>query len=88
MARAAADARLGCVVGLQVRAFYGPAPAPIWTQGTDSLTSDAAALLTLFKQAPDYGLRPEDYANPRLLALRDSLRLPPATSLQRAARSL
>ena len=71
--RAAADARLGLQVGPQVREFYGTSPAPRWTQGTDSLTAEAADLLTLFKQASDYGLRAEDYASRRLLALRDSL---------------
>jgi murein L,D-transpeptidase YcbB/YkuD len=78
--RAAADTRLGLEVGLQVRTFYGPAAAPIWTQGTDSLTADAAALLTLLKQAPNYGLRAEDYATRRLLTLRDSLFLRQPTS--------
>ena len=81
-----ADAHLGLQAGFYVRAFYGAEPLPVWTLGTDSLTAAASAALTLLQQVPAYGLEPTDYAVPRLLALRDSLRQFAHPSYERQAR--
>jgi murein L,D-transpeptidase YcbB/YkuD len=73
-----ADAHLGLQVGPSVRAFYGEAPQPVWTAGSDSLNPTAATALGLLADAAAYGLRPPDYGGTRLPALRDSLRRFPA----------
>ena len=73
---AAADSRRGLRAGNAVRAFYGPACAPVWTQPADSLNANARAALALLARAAEQGLRPADYAGPRLRALRDSLARP------------
>ncbi|MBC6608062.1 L,D-transpeptidase family protein [Hymenobacter sp. BT188] len=83
---AAVDERLGLQVGPHVRAFYGVTPQPVWSQPNDSLTTEAKAVLALLDQARAYGLQPEYYATDRLVALRDSLRLPAPSSPQQRAR--
>lgn len=70
------DERLGLQAGPHVRAFYGARPQPAWTQATDSLTTEAKAVMALLAKAQAYGLQPEDYAATQLFALRDSLRQP------------
>ncbi|TPG57994.1 hypothetical protein EAH73_22640 [Hymenobacter nivis] len=67
-----AAARPGLQAGAEVRAFYGPAGAPVWLVGAGP-GPDAAAALALLAQAPAHGLRPADYGGERLLLLRDSL---------------
>jgi murein L,D-transpeptidase YcbB/YkuD len=74
----AADAQRGLQAGATVRAFYGKACAPVWTQVGDSLNPNARAALTLLARAAEYGLRPADYGALRLGALRDSLAHPAA----------
>ncbi|QIL74660.1 L,D-transpeptidase family protein [Hymenobacter sp. HDW8] len=82
----AADEHLGLQVGAHVRAFYGAAPQPAWTQPNDSITTEAKEVLALFGQARTYGLRPENYAAAQLQALRDSLRRPSPSKPQQRAR--
>ena len=81
-----ADARRGLQAGNAVRAFYGAAYTPAWTQPADSLNANARAALALLARAADHGLRPADYGGPRLRALRDSLARPTTAQspLQRA----
>ena len=73
---APADARRGLRAGNAVRALYGEPCAPVWTQPADSLNANARAALALLGRAAEQGLRPVDYAGPRLRALRDSLARP------------
>lgn len=82
----AADIRLSLRAGTEVRAFYQPAGAPVWTAPADSLNASARAALVLLARAPEYGLRPDDYGLPRLLALRDSLAEPLLHRAQQQAR--
>lgn len=73
----AADARLGLQAGPEVRAFFGVACAPAWTSpADDSLPPAATVALRQLARAAEHGLRPSDYAGPRLQTLRDSLRQP------------
>ncbi|WP_162549775.1 L,D-transpeptidase family protein [Hymenobacter nivis] len=82
-----ADERLGLQAGADVRAFYGPAPAPAWL-AADSLGSDAPAALALLAGAPTHGLNAADYGRALLGALRDSLAQPglPARRARQLAR--
>ena len=73
----AADARLGLLAAAEVRQFFGADYVPAWTLLTDSLSPDATAALTRLARATEYGLRPADYHQSRLRALRDSLARPP-----------
>ena len=73
---AATDSRRGLQAGVVVRALYGEACAPVWTQPADSLNANARAALALLARAAEQGLRPADYNGPILRALRDSLARP------------
>nr|WP_262905389.1 L,D-transpeptidase family protein [Hymenobacter nitidus] len=79
---------LGLQAGAQVLAFYGPDYEPAWTSPADSLNANARAALRLLARAADYGLRPADYHELPLRALRDSLRHPhePAWHARQQAR--
>ncbi|MBC6990540.1 L,D-transpeptidase family protein [Hymenobacter sp. BT491] len=84
LSRTAPGARPALQAGSYVHTFYGAEPAPAWTAGTDSITTEATAALTLLAQAKSYGLQPENYAILHLSSLRDSLRF--AASAGRNAR--
>lgn len=78
--RRAADTRLGLLAAAEVRQFFGADCAPAWTPLTDSLRPDATAALAYLARATEYGLRPADYHQSRLRALRDSLARPTGPS--------
>ncbi|TGE24814.1 hypothetical protein E5K00_06315 [Hymenobacter aquaticus] len=66
----AADAQLGLAAGPDVRTFYGQDCIPGWLPAAGP---SPTAALRLLARAAEFGLRPTDYATPRLLALHDSL---------------
>ncbi|MBC8084747.1 MAG: L,D-transpeptidase family protein, partial [Hymenobacter sp.] len=79
----AADARLQLQAGAEVRALYGREFLPAWSGSNGRGGADATAALTLLSRAAEHGLRPADYGEFRLQALRDSL-TQPAPPAQRA----